>query len=293
MAVLKTMTKAGEARYEVRYRVPDRTEPTGRRQKQKTFQTYRKALAFDEKHKTAVREGDYVAPSDLTVKEVMETWLEAGKTKGVTKQGPWKIQTYSGHKTRLDKYIEPRLGRVKATSLRAYDVEISGAEWRKTVSSKTVNKVFATLSAAYNYAGKKLGIKKNPMDDVEQLAHRATPEDMEAEALGAVADHGEDNPEVKANVLRAIRPDEVYSALELKKLIDAAAPGLERALFMTAILTGLRHGELNGLRWESVNLKTAKAISSLGRPNSCALGHSFTTSAVETPGLMALIAMSR
>lgn len=52
-----------------------------------------------------------------------------------------------------------------------------------------------------------------------------------------------------------IRSDEVYSALELKKIIDAATPGLERAFLMTAMLTGLRHGELNALRWQTVDLK--------------------------------------
>jgi integrase len=238
MAVLKT--KAGT--WEVRYRVQ-------KRQIQKTFQNYRAAVSFDEKTKTQLREGDYVAPSALTVKEIVEKWLEARKPR-------WATQTYNGHNTHLTKYIEPRLGQTKATSLRGTDVETAGAEWENSVAPLTVNKIFGTLAAAYKFANKKLGVKKNPMMDVERLAHRASPDELEAEALGAIPDRGEDTPDEKPNTLRAIRPDEVYSALELKKIIEASAPGLERVLFMTGILLGLRHGELNGLRWSIVNLKT-------------------------------------
>ena len=42
---------------------------------------------------------------------------------------------------------------------------------------------------------------------------------------------------------------------KLKQIIDAAEPGLEKALFMTAIFTGLRHGELSALRWPMIDLK--------------------------------------
>ena len=239
MSVQKTTAST----WEVRFRVQGQ-------QKQKTFRNFRAAVSFDEKTKTQLRDGEYVAPSVFTVKEIVEKWLEARKPR-------WKTQTYLGHKTHNDKYIAPRLGDVKATSLRGVDVELAGAEWEKSVSPKTVNKVFGTLAAAFKFA-RKLDVKNNPMAEVERRVHRSTPEDMEASALGAIEDRGEDTPEAKAGALRAIKPDEVYSALELKKVIDATAPGLEKALLMTAILTGLRHGELNGLRWSTVNLKSGQ-----------------------------------
>ena len=81
---------------------------------------------------------------------------------------------------------------------------------------------------------------------------------MEEAASGAIADYGEDHPKAKAGALRPIRADEVYSALELKKIVDQAEPGFERALFMTAILCGLRHGEINGLRWPVVDFKKSR-----------------------------------
>src|SRR5215831_3279606 len=128
------------------------------------------------------------------------------------------------------------------------DIEKAGAEWG--VSSKTVNKVFASLGAAYKHAKSKLGVKNNPVLDVEKAKDQTTPEEIEALALGEIEDRGEDHPEEKAGTLRAIGADEVYSAAELKRIIDHAKPGYERAFLLTAILTGLRHGEQSGLRWK-------------------------------------------
>ena len=89
--------------WEVRFRVQGQ-------QKQKTFRNYRAAVSFDEKTKTQLRDGDYVAPSVFNVKEIVEKWLEARRPR-------WKEQTYLSHKTHLSKYITPRLGEIKATSL--------------------------------------------------------------------------------------------------------------------------------------------------------------------------------
>jgi integrase len=231
--------------YEVRWRVPHPLEPGKWIQKQKTFDKRKAAMDFDKKVHTQVTEGDYIPESSLTVKDIAEKWLEARKSR-------WKIQSYLSAKGHIENYVIPRLGHLKATSVRFVDVETAGSEWGKKVIAKTVNGVYADINRVYKFA-KKLGVKANPMADVERLVEEVSPEELEARALGAVPDHGEDSPQEKG--LRAIQPDEVYSALELKKIIDASLPGLERALLMTAILTGMRHGELNGLRWSVVNLK--------------------------------------
>jgi integrase len=51
----------------------------------------------------------------------------------------------------------------------------------------------------------------------------------------------------------------VYTTDELKKLINATAPGsLERILIMVPALTGLRIGEVLGLKWSAVDFKNNK-----------------------------------
>jgi len=237
--------------YEVRWRAPHPLEQGKWIQKQKTFDKFREAMDHDKKVHTQVREGDYIEPSNLTVKEIAEKWLEARRGK----KGRWKEQTYLAHKTHVEKYILPAFGLIKATSLRGVDVNIAGDKWREELIAKTVNKIFDDLGNIY-VSARKLGVKRSPMPDVERAVdEERSREEMEAEALGAIPDRGDDGPEANPGELRAIRSDEVFTALELKKIIEASAPGLERALLMTEILTGLRHGELNGLRRPNVNLK--------------------------------------
>jgi integrase len=72
----------------------------------------------------------------------------------------------------------------------------------------------------------------------------------EAARAGAVAHMGEES-KGGDGTLHAIGADEVLSAVELAKLIEAAQPGLEKV--MLVIFTGLRPGELNGLRWSCVD----------------------------------------
>jgi Phage integrase, N-terminal SAM-like domain len=147
--------------YEVRWRVPHPLEPGRWVQKQKTFAKHKAAMDFDKKVHTQVTEGDYVPESSLTVRNIAERWLEARKSR-------WKIQTYLSAKGHLENYVIPKLGHLKATSVRFVDVEMAGAEWGKKIGAETVNKVYADINRVYKFA-KKLGVRVNPMADVERL----------------------------------------------------------------------------------------------------------------------------
>jgi integrase len=58
--------------------------------------------------------------------------------------------------------------------------------------------------------------------------------------------------------LRTVRPDEVLSADEIKKLLGHAAPGLYRTLFATVAATGMRPEEVYDLKWTDVSLDAAQ-----------------------------------
>ena len=95
------------------------------------------------------------------------------------------------------------------------------------------------------------------MLDVERMRETVSLDQVEAATLGEITDMGEES-KAGDGTLRAIGADEVLSAVELGKLIEASQPGLERVTHMTAIFSGVRHGELNGLRWECVDLKRGR-----------------------------------
>jgi len=219
--IYKKLGKDGAVTYAVRYYVPDESSPNGWKQQQKTFTKEAAAIEFKRDMTNKVKDGDYVAPVSFTVKEIGEKFLESKKH--------LKPQTHIGYQMAFTNYINPKFGSVKATSLRSYDIEAAATEWNERVAAINVNWVVNRLSNAYDFA-KKLGIKVNPCNDVERRKDSRTPEETEKLALGEIADVGADQPDTPAGTLRPIRADETYSAAELKRIIDYARPGLDRAV---------------------------------------------------------------
>jgi integrase len=216
----------------------------------KTFEKYGEAKGFEAKLRTDMREGTYVPPCDRTVKEMTALYLE-------TRRRRWKIQSYNSEKGRVEKYIDAKLGHRTMMELKFSEIERAGDAWKASLDSVTVNKIYATLNRVYKFA-RKHGVMVNPMADVERMKSSTPLEEIElAAAAEAVADLG-DEVKHEDGVLRAIGADEVLSAVELDKLIEASAPGLERTKHILAVFTGVRHGELNGLRWPVVDLKRGR-----------------------------------
>jgi integrase len=58
--------------------------------------------------------------------------------------------------------------------------------------------------------------------------------------------------------LRAVRPDEVLNADEIKKLLNHVTPGLYLTLLATVAATGMRPEEIYALKWSDVSLDAAR-----------------------------------
>jgi integrase len=106
------------------------------------------------------------------------------------------------------------------------------------------------------YIVPKFGVGYNPMTRVDRQRDNKTLEAIEAEAIRGLTQVDDDG--AGDGHLRAVGPREVYSGEEVKKLIDASKPGLERAFHMTAVMTGMRHGELDGLQWDRVDFDKSR-----------------------------------
>ena len=256
--IYKVRGKKGKVKYQLMtyVQVPDPLSTDGFKWKLKgiRFAKYQDAVDAKIKTQSEVKSGKYTEPTEATVKELMAAWLEAGRTRGVTKHGKWKIQTYLSHETQYNE-IMPALGEIKASKLRKSQIEQAAAEWKETRSALVANVLLNTLGAAFKWALRdpdRFGVRMNPLDTVERFAREERPEEVDGEI---VADYGEDQLRAKLGTLREVRPHEVLSKLELRKIIEASAPGMERALFMVAIFCGLRHGEIAGVRWSMIDFK--------------------------------------
>ena len=221
-----------------------------RKRRERTFTKKKEATAFYESTRSKVRDNEYTPPSRHSVKEMCEQYLAATKMKT-------KVQTYLQYKRHVDGYIVPAFGERRMTELGFAEIEEAGRKWgkEKKINPVSVNKIFRTLGAVYSYA-KKFGVNYNPMTRVDRQRDNKTLEAIEAEAIRGLTQVDDDG--AGDGHLRAVGPHEVYSAEEVKKLIDASKPGLERALHMTAVMTGMRHGELNGLQWDKVDFEKSR-----------------------------------
>lgn len=177
----------------------------------------------------SIDEGTFVEPAKMTVEQYLEQWLETHKTNV-------EPTTYDWYVLVCRKHIAPHLGRVQLQKLTPLAIQQFYAsklqEGRldgkgKTLSPNTVRHIHRVLHKALNAAVKLQLIPRNPCDAVEP------PKPVKKEARYWT-------PEEAARFLEAIQEDRLY------------------ALFYVALGTGLRRGELLGLRWQDVDLNEGR-----------------------------------
>ena len=219
MAINKT--KSGTFRVDFR-------DQSGRRLR-KTFDTLKAAREYDRISKGDISKGGFAAPSNSTVKDTAEAWYKHKADSDGYRDG-----TLGNWRVHLDKYILPSLGDFKIQQVTIDQIETAAGDWARMISSNTANVVLTTLSAIFERAQRK------------ELAGKPN--------NAAIADRVKVSNEEETD--EEVKPEHVYNQEELRRLINATAPGsFERVLVMVPALTGLRIGEVLGLTWPYVNLK--------------------------------------
>ncbi len=212
----------------------DYRDPLGIKRR-KTFSLEGEAIEFRERVRTKIRDGEYIVPVKWTVGQGADLFLEKKANK--------RAQTIAYFRNQVENFIKPSIGHMNMSRVTFSDIEQAGDEWSERVAPGTVNQIFSTVSAIYKCM-RRHGVKNNPLQDVERMEKPA------AEA----------SEDPKTGNLRPIRVEEVYRAEDLRRLIEESEAGRDRALHMTGVLTGMRHGELNGLQWPRVRFNDAKPL---------------------------------
>ena len=158
---------------------------------------------------------------NLTVREYLDRWLRD------CVRGTVRASTYERHESIIRMHIKPALGRIRLESLTP--AHVRGLHREKLdagLAPATVRKIHSTLHKALSQAVRDGLVPRNT---AAIKAPRATPKEE----------------------MRPLSPDEVHMFLK------AARGDRFEALYVLAISTGLRRGELLGLRWEDADLENA------------------------------------
>jgi integrase len=159
---------------------------------------------------------------NLTVKAFMERWTEHKDRDGV------KPNTVQSYRDTTKRYITPHIGKVLLEKLRPLDVEHMLTMMRKENKSASM--------CAYTLRVLKMALRQGVR--WQMLPRNA------AEAIRP--------PKVERKELQVWNPGQVATFL------DATQAHRMHATFYLALMTGMRRGELLGLKWEDIDFERSR-----------------------------------
>ena len=177
-------------------------------------------------------EGTYVDPTKMTVAEYLEHWLTVDIDRRLS------AKTAARHRGIVQHQLIPRLGGVLMRKLAAVNIEACEAELQrkgnvkgrkrgKSLTAQTVLHVHRTLSQALAHAVKTGVLFRNPAEQVKP------PRPQSREIV-------------------------ILTKPEIATLLHAAEMSWIYLLVLVGVTTGMRRGELLGLRWPDINLDSGR-----------------------------------
>lgn len=175
---------------------------------------------------STVDHGTFVPPAALTVAEYFAAWVDTLSAAG---RRPATIESYARN---VRVHVVPAIGSVKLQDLNAMHLDRLYADLLCRRSPRTVRYVHTIVRKALSDAMKKGLVIRN-------MADAATPPSAKSTRA----------PEMKT-----------WTPEQLRTFLDGVAGHRLFPLFRLAGMTGMRRGELLGLRWSDVDLGTGRLV---------------------------------
>jgi integrase len=196
----------------------------------KYFKSEKEARAWKADKVADSRRGEFIAPSRELLAARCDSWLE-----GLEKEGGYAFGTLRGYEIHIRLYIKPLLGHIRTQLLTIKQCEEAVLDCKAQSSAYTANNMLKTLTMILKEAQRHGVIVVNPA----ALAKRIKLPPAQAKRKGQV------------------QPGDIYSKEQLADLIEATEAGsLARLVVWLGGLLGLRIGEILGLSWLAIDLKT-------------------------------------
>lgn len=163
--------------------------------------------------KTCIASG-ISTPGTLKLSDYLTQWTDL-------KEDEVKPKTLAGYRQIIDLYIKPHLGHVKLERVTTANVRALLSTVRDAVSPDAANKARKVLNTALRQAVHDALIPRNPV-----------------------------TPTKPYKVPKTVYKE--WAAPEISRFLEAAKGHRLYAAFYLALTTGLRHGEVLGLRWQDL-----------------------------------------
>ncbi|AZV44876.1 integrase [Peribacillus asahii] len=191
-----------------------------RKQQKRRFKTKKEAEKALAEVNYALNKGTYFEPSNMLYKDYLEQWFS-------TKRNSIGIQTAKVYKDFLHSKIIPELGNCNISKLSIIQLQsFIDKLSEKGLSSVTVKQTYEIIRNSLEHAV-----------DFELISK---------------------NPAIKVKLPKANKKEmTVWNEEEVNRFLKVAKEDPLYIVFHLALMTGMRQGEILGLRWKDVDLKKA------------------------------------